>query len=455
MNYQDFLQSKRHSTDYMGFSPLYMPSGSFDYQKAIIERCLKHGRYAGFIDTGLGKTLIQLAVARNCLEKTNKRVLIITPLAVAYQFIDEAQKFDICDPRYSKDGQLLSDIVICNYERLDKFSPDDFDTVILDESSILKNFDGRIKAQITAFLKRVKYRFLFTATPSPNDFIELGTSSEALGYMGYTDMLGKFFTNNENTIDPTKMGTKWVLKGHAQDAFFEWVSSWSMSVRKPSDLGFSDERHILPNLNVNTVEVENRNIVALGDQFEMFAKPSSRLPDVREEQKATIRERCEMAVEKGNSHDTSVFWCNFNDEGSLLSELMPEAKEIKGSMNIDKKEELLVAFQKGEIKKLITKPKITCFGLNWQHCGHTVYFPTFSYEQYYQSIRRFWRFGRVGDVEVDLIYSNGQTKVMQSLLEKAKKADELFSKLNTALNQYSENKYNPFNQEIKLPEFLK
>lgn len=455
MNYQDFIKSKQHSTDYMGFEPVFMPDGAFDYQKYIIEKCLKHGRYGGFIDTGLGKTLIQLTIAQNCLKKTGRKVLIITPLAVAYQFIQEAEKFDICEPKYSKDGNLNSDIVICNYERLDKFSPEDFDTVILDESSILKNFDGRIKSHITAFLKKVKYRFLFTATPSPNDFIELGTSSEALGYMGYTDMLGKFFTNNENTIDPVKMGNKWVLKGHAEKAFFEWVSSWSMSVRKPSDIGFSDDRHILPELITNTVEVDNRNILAMDGQFEMFAKPSSRLTDVREEQKQTITERCEMAAEKAGGHDTSVLWCNFNDEGSLLSEMVKDSHEIKGSMNIDKKEEMLIAFQKGEIKKLITKPKITCFGLNWQHCGHTVYFPTFSYEQYYQAIRRFWRFGRVDPVEVDLIYSNGQTKVIQSLLEKAKKADQLFSNLNTALNLYKEEKYNPFNQEIILPEFLK
>lgn len=455
MNYQEFIKSKQHSTDYMGFEPSFIPSGAFDYQEYIIEKCLKHGRYGGFIDTGLGKTLIQLTIAQNCLEKTGRRVLIITPLAVAYQFIQEAQKFDICEPKYSKDGTLTSDIVICNYERLDKFNPEDFDTVILDESSILKNFDGRIKSHITSFLKKVKYRFLFTATPSPNDFIELGTSSEALGYMGYTDMLGKFFTNNENTIDPVKMGNKWVLKGHAEKAFFEWVSSWSMSVRKPSDIGFSDDKHILPELITNTVEVDNRDILARDGQFEMFAKPSSRLTDVREEQKQTITERCEKAAEKADSHDTSVLWCNFNDEGAMLSDMVKDSHEIKGSMNIDKKEEMLIAFQKGEIKKLITKPKITCFGLNWQHCGHTVYFPTFSYEQYYQAIRRFWRFGRVDPVEVDLIYSNGQTKVIQSLLEKAKKADQLFSNLNTALNLYKEEKYNPFNQELILPEFLK
>ena len=344
--------------------------------------------------------------------------------------------------------------MICNYERLDKFNPSDFDTVILDESSILKNFDGKIKAQVTSFLKRVKYRFLFTATPSPNDFNELGTSSEALGYLGYMDMLGKFFTNNEDTIDPLKIGTKWVLKGHAQESFFEWVSSWSISCRKPSDLGFSDDRHVLPELIVNSVEVDNRDIMASDGQCEMFVKPSSRLNDVRAEQKATMKERCEMAVDVANKHDTSVFWCNFNDEGSLLSELMPGAKEIKGSMDIDKKEELLIAFQRGEIKKLITKPKITCFGLNWQHCNHTVYFPTFSYEQYYQAIRRFWRFGQKNEVICDMVFSNGQTKVIQSLMEKSKKADSLFSQLNKAINEVEVNVNKHYAHTIKLPEFL-
>jgi SNF2 family DNA or RNA helicase len=454
MDYREFVKSKRHSHHLGGFDPVYMPDGAFDFQEEIIERCLKHGRYAGFIDTGLGKTLIQLAIAQNSVIKTNKRVLIITPLAVAYQFIAEAEKFNICNPVYSKDGSLKSDVVICNYERLDKFSPDDFGTVILDESSILKNFDGRIKAQVTAFLKRVKYRYLFTATPSPNDFIELGTSSEALGFMGYTDMLGKFFTNNEDTIKPTSMGTKWVLKGHAEQSFFDWVASWSMSVRKPSDIGFSDDRHVLPNLIVNHVEVDNRNILAIDDQFEMFAKPSSRLTEVRQEQKQTITERCETAADIVHSKERSVIWCNFNDEAALMAELVPDSEEIKGSMNIDKKEELLIGFQKGDIRKLITKPKITCFGLNWQHCNHTVYFPTFSYEQYYQAIRRFWRFGQTQDVTVDLVYSNGQTKVMHSLVEKAKKADDLFGKLNRSVNAVEEKTLDKFKHTIIKPEFI-
>lgn len=454
MDYQQFLRSKKHSSIKAGFDPVYLPKSAFDFQQHIIDQCLIHGRYAGFIDTGLGKTLIELAIARNCAEKTNKRVLIITPLAVAYQFMDEAERFEICKPVYSKEGTLKSDIVICNYERLSKFSPDDFDTVILDESSILKNFDGKIKSQVTSFLKRVKYRFLFTATPSPNDFIELGTSSEALGYLGYTDMLGKFFTNNEDTVKPVNMGTKWILKGHAEQSFYDWVSSWSITCRKPSDLGFSDDRHNLPDLNIRKNEVDNRNILAIDNQFEMFSKPSSRLPEVRQEQRQTIRERCEKAAELAEKSDTSVIWCNLNDEATELNNTVKDAHEIKGSMSIDRKEELLVSFQKGEIRKLITKPKITCFGLNWQHCNHTIYFPTFSYEQYYQAIRRFWRFGQKKAVDVDLIYSNGQAKVIHSLMAKAKKADDLFTMLNRSVNKLNIEQCDNFKTEIIKPAFL-
>lgn len=452
MDYHNFLQSKRHSQGMGGFDPVYMPSDAFDFQEYIIERCLKHGRYAGFIDTGLGKTLIELAIAENHARKSNKKVLIITPLAVAYQFISEAEKFDICEPVYSKDGTLTSKIVLCNYERLEKFDPNDFDAVILDESSILKNFDGRVKARITNFLKRVKYRYLFTATPSPNDFVELGTSSEALGYLGHMDMLGKFFTNNENTVDPVKIGTKWVLKGHAQEIFFDWVSSWSISMRKPSDIGFSDENHILPELLVNKNEVVNRNSLAFDGQVEMFSKKTSTLQHVRQEQSQTIEERCEKAAELAS--DTTVFWCNLNKEAETISKMLPDSQEIKGSMNIDKKEELLIGFQKGEIKHLITKPKITCFGLNWQHCNHTVYFPTFSYEQYYQAIRRFWRFGQKKPVTVDLVYSQGQSKVIESLVEKARKADELFTKLNKSINEHHVSNILTFEKELTKPRFL-
>lgn len=454
MNYNEFLQSKKHSQIDYGIEPKNLNSNLMDYQKHIAEHLIKKGRGAGFIDTGLGKTLIELEVANQYVRKFNKPVLIITPLAVAFQFIKEAEKFSIDDVEYSKDGKFTKKIIICNYERLDKFFPQDFCAVVADESSILKNFDGAIKQQVTTFLKNVDYRFLFTATPSPNDFIELGTSSEALGYMGYTDMLGKFFTNNDDTISPQKIGTKWVLKPHAENDFFAWVSGWSISMRKPSDLGYPDERHILPELNTNNNIVRNDNALCINNQFELFPRPSSRLTEVREEQRQTIDIRCQKAVEIASNKDTSVYWVNFNKEGELIKHLDKNSFELTGSMNLDKKEELLLAFAEGQVKKLITKAKITAFGLNWQHCNHTIYFPTFSYEQYYQAIRRFWRFGQKSKVTVDLVYSEGQEKVIQSLLAKSEKAGQLFDSLNKSINSNFIDEKREFNKPIQLPSFI-
>ena len=203
--YLNFLEKKRHSIGDFGFEPDYFPDSAFDFQKHIIQRAVKKGRMAIFADTGLGKTLIQISIAQNIVNKTNKKVIILTPLAVAFQFVLEAERIGITDIEYSKDGKHTKKIVVCNYDRLHYFNPSDFVGAILDESSILKNFDGKIKAQVTAFVKKIDYRFLSTATPSPNDFIELGTSSEALGYMGYMDMLGKFFRMLiSSRISPTK-----------------------------------------------------------------------------------------------------------------------------------------------------------------------------------------------------------------------------------------------------------
>jgi len=454
MNYNDFIDSKRHRPSKYGIDVGFMPKSMFDYQEHVTRYAIEKGRCAVFLDTGLGKTLIELTVAQNYVEKLNKPVLILTPLAVAFQFIKEAEKFGIGDIAYSKDGKFTSKIVVCNYERLDKFNPDDFGCVILDESSILKNFDGATKAAVTSFMKRVKYRYLFTATPSPNDFIELGTSSEALGYMGYMDMLSTYFANNENNIRPQDIGTKYYLKPHAYNAFFDWVSGWSISMRKPSDMGFSDEKHILPELNINYHSVHNEKNWIVDGQVMMFNIVAKRMSEVREEQKMTQTQRCERAVELSSAHETSVYWCNFNREGELLSEMDKEAHEIHGGMDIDKKEELLLAFSNRDIKKLITKAKMTAFGLNWQHCNHTVYFPTFSYEQYYQAIRRFWRFGQTMPVTVDIVHSDGQKRVVEGLTSKADKMNELFSKLNNQLNAAQERQRENFNKPVTLPSFI-
>ena len=325
--------------------------------------------------------------------------------------------------------------------------------VILDESSILKNFDGATRQAATSFMKKVKYRYLFTATPSPNDYIELGTSSEALGYLGYTDMLTRFFTNNEDTISPQNIGTEWILKGHAKENFFKWVSGWSISMRKPSDLGFDDTKFILPELVTNYHSIKNDNNMVINGQILMFNLTARRLTEVREEQKGTIEKRCAKAFELASQHDTSVYWCNLNKEGDLIKDLDKSAYQIKGSMDLDEKEELLISFFKGDIKKLITKPKMTAFGLNWQHCNHTTYFPTFSYEQYYQAIRRFWRFGQKRKVTVDMIYSDGQQRVLDSLLVKSDNANELFSKLNSNLHANFDIKEKQFTKQIITPKW--
>ena len=455
MKYREFLEGKSQLNGNFGFDPVYIPDYLFDFQKYVVDHKIKKGRCAGFLDTGLGKTAIQLTLAENVIRKTNKNALILTPLAVGHQFITEANKMGIWDISQSKQGGIKNKITITNYERLQHFDPNDFECVILDESSILKNFDGAIKNQITLFIKKVKYRFLATATPSPNDFIELGTSSEALGYMGYTDMLTKFFTNNEDTIKPQNIGTQWILKGHAVDSFFKWVSSWSISMRKPSDLGFSDDKHILPELITNYHSVKNAKNMTVNGQIQLFNQVARRLTEIKEEQRCTIEPRCEKAVEIASNHDVSVYWCNFNKESELLAKLDPSAYEIKGSMNIDKKEELLISFSKGEIKKLITKAKMTGFGLNWQHCPHTVFFPTFSYEQYYQAIRRFWRFGQKNNVICDLVYSDGQKRVLDSLIAKADKANKLFNKLNDNLHSDFKSDIKQFNNEVIKPKFLR
>jgi hypothetical protein len=455
MDYQTFLEKKKHLIGNSGFDPNYIPDIAFDFQKYIIEKAVNKGRIAIFADTGLGKTLIQLSIAENIIRHTNKKVLILTPLAVAFQFILEAEKLGISDIEYSKDGKHSKKIVICNYERLHYFNESDFVGVILDESSILKNFDGKIKSQVTAFVKKIPFRFLSTATPSPNDFIELGTSSEALGYMGYMDMLTKFFKNNQNSVDSTNrnIGEKFYLKPHAEKDFFAWVNQWSIMVKMPSDIGFPNDRYILPKLILNKTIVENQSLIDVAGQIQLFTPIAKSMTEVRHEQKQTELKRCEKAVELADKK-TSVYWCNTNQESSYLKNMDKEAVEIIGSQTIEKKEEILIAFAKGEIKRIITKAKITSFGLNWQHCNHSVFFPTWSYEQYYQAMRRFWRFGQKKDVTIDLVVSDGQQRVLEALQQKTQKAIELHENLTRNVNSVFVHNVKEFNKEIITPKFI-
>jgi hypothetical protein len=453
-DYKKFLETKKHLLGSFGFEANYIPDMAFDFQSEIIKRATLKGRMAVFADTGLGKTLIQIALAQNIVNHTKGKVLILTPLAVAFQFILEAEKLGITDIEYSKDGTHSKSIVICNYERLHYFNKEDFKGVVLDESSILKNFQGKIKTEVTSFVKKIPYRFLSTATPSPNDFIELGTSSEVLGYLGYMDMLATFFKNNQNdTGGRTNIGNKFYLKPHAEKDFFSWVNQWAIMVKMPSDLGFSDEKYILPELIINKHTIKNQSLVNVDGQVQMFTPIAKTMTEVRHEQKSTEYQRCMKAVELAKGK-TSVYWCNTNKESEILKTLDPEAVEIIGSLSIEKKEEILLNFANGKIKRIITKAKMTGMGLNWQHCNHCVFFPTWSYEQMYQAYRRFWRFGQKYDVTVDLVISDGQTRVIEALSQKTEKAKELYKNLVASVNGVFTEKVKEFNQEIKLPKFI-
>jgi hypothetical protein len=273
--------------------------------------------------------------------------------------------------------------------------------------------------------------------------------------MGYMDMLGKFFKNSQNSIDSTNrnIGEKYYLKPHAEKDFFAWVNQWSIMVKMPSDLGFSDERYILPKLHINKHIVENQSMIDIDGQIQLFTPIAKSMTEVRHEQKQTVENRCEKAVELANGK-TSVYWCNLNTESALLKDLDKDAVEIIGSMSIEKKEDILVNFAAGNIERIITKAKMTGMGLNWQHCNHSVFFPTWSYEQYYQAIRRFWRFGQKNEVVIDMVISDGQTRVIEAIQQKTAKAISLYESLTKNVNSTFTDNKKEFNKEILKPKFL-
>jgi hypothetical protein len=423
--YRFFVEGKTHLSGEFGFAPIYRNEHCYDFQNNLIDWGLRQGRAATFADCGLGKTLMQLVWAENVHRKTNKPVLIFAPLSVSAQTVEEADKFGI-DAVRSQDGKFAhgKGIVTTNYERLHHFDPDNFAGVVCDESSILKNFDGAIKDSIVKFMRKVKYRAMFTATPSPNDYTELGNSAEALGDMAYMDMLQTFFKSNDDTLHPAHIGQQWRFKGHAEPHFWRWVASWARAIRKPSDLGFPDDGWVLPKLIENHHEI---NSMPLDGQ--LFAMPVRGLPQEREERKATIRERCDLAAELLSQHDNGVAWCHFNAEADYLADIIPGAVNLSGADSDEAKEEKFIAFKRGQIRFLVTKPKIAALGVNWQHCAACTYFDDYSYEQYYQAVRRFWRFGQKRPVTVHQIGTTSLANVAKSRKRKALAADEMFGRM--------------------------
>lgn len=455
-DYQSFLANKAQLYGKFGFSPHFIPDMAKDFQAHLIEWALVKGRAAVFADCGLGKTLIQLACAENVVRETNKPVLILTPLAVANQTVREGEKFGIECERVS-DGDITgkAKIVVTNYERLHYFDHTQFAGCICDESSILKNVNGKHKAQIIHFMRKMKYRFLFTATASPNDFIELGNSSECLGDLDYFEMLTKYFKNDQNTVNPLSNwegGNKWRFRGHAERDFWRWVCSWARAMRKPSDLGFCDDGYHLPELIMT-----ERSVTARQHNPEyLFALPAFTMEEQRDEQRRSVKERCEAAAEFLSDATTpSVAWCHLNEESTLLKNIIAGAVELKGGDKDERKEEVLDAFQRGEIKCLVTKPKIAGFGLNWQHCAWHSFFPSHSFEQFYQSVRRSWRFGQENDVHVGIISSDGNAGVLANMKRKAANADKLFEQLVQLMNdELAFERINKFTKEVEAPTWL-
>jgi hypothetical protein len=431
-DYSSFLTAKAHEGADGGFEPTFMPAELFDFQQAMAAYAVRKGRAALFEDCGLGKTVQSLVWGQNVVEHTNRPVLYLNPLAVAPQTVREAGKFGIEAAR-SSDGSIPGKLVVTNYERLGAFNPADFAGVICGESSILKSFDGARKAEITEFMRKVPYRLLETATAAPNDYIELGTSSEALGYLGHMDMLNRFFRNDQNNSATRRMygeAPKWRFKGHAELPFWRWVCSWARAARKPSDLGFDDGRFILPALVENEHLVENHNAAS----WRLFNTPAATLPEQREEKKRTIKIRCERAAELVSHDRPAIIWCQFNEEADLLERIIPGAKQVSGSQSDDIKEGRLMDFVDGGFRVLVTKARIAALGLNFQHCAHVVDFPSHSYEQYYQGVRRCWRFGQTKQVTVDTILTEGERKIIENRQRKAEQASAMFDHLIGEMN---------------------
>lgn len=453
MSYQSFIERKCQHGNAVGFDPIWMPDFPYDFQQFLIEWAVRQGRAAIFADCGMGKTPMQLVWAENVVRKTNKPVLIATPLAVGQQIVAEAERFGI-EAKRSRDGKMPTNpnIVVTNYEQLHKYDPAMFAGVVCDESSAIKDAKSERKKTVVEFMRTVKYRLLCTATAAPNDCWELGTSSEALGLLGFRDMITTFF-KQETSKDQHGWGrTKYRFRGHAEQPFWSWVCSWARSLRKPSDLGFDDARFNLPGLNEVDIVVHS----AKTQPGMLFALPARDMREERAERRLNIEERCDKAVEIATSQDgPCVLWCELNPEGDRLASMLDDVVQVKGSMGDDEKEEALIAFSSGQIKRLVIKPKMGAWGLNWQHCSNTVVFPSHSYEQYYQLVRRFYRFGQQNTVNVTRIICEGEANILKNLQRKQRQASDMFDSIVAHMkDSMSLVKADYFPDEERIPSWL-
>lgn len=428
--YRDFINSRSRISGKCGFNASGINRQAKTHQDTVIEFATSHAKTAAFLDTGLGKSFIELEFARLCAEETGKPSLILTPLAVAGQMIREGQKFNIDARKIADQSEVGEGVHICNYEKLQKLSPEKFGCIVLDESSILKSFAGHTRTKLLEAFADTEYRLAATATPSPNDHIELGNHAEFLGVMRQQEMLSKWFINDTSTASQD-----WRLKGHAVDDFWSWVASWSRCATLPSDLGGCDDGYILPEIDRHLHTVAADRMKDIGDGM-LFRIPEMSATSFHAEKRNTLNQRCELAASLATHDNPVTVWCETNDESALLAKMIPGAVELSGSMSPDEKERRLLGFVDGEFRAMVTKPKLAGFGVNWQHCSHAVFASiSFSYEQHYQAVRRSYRFGQEKIVRNDVVISDTEMTIWNIVNEKSKKHDEMKKGMASAMHR--------------------
>jgi len=419
MEYLEFLKHKKKEVDKIGFDADDLNKNLFPFQKKVVSDSLSKGRYASFLDCGMGKTIIQLEIAEQYRKHTNKPSLILAPLVVTQQTINEGEKFGI------DIGYKNSNIEITNYEQIGNLDISKYGCLCLDESSILKNFQGKTRKQIINSFQNTPYRFAFTATPSPNDLMELGNHSEFLGQMKFKNMLSMYFINDMQTVQ------KWRLKGHAEDEFWKWMSKWSVCATRPEDMGFHMDGYALPKLNMFDHKLESSKL----DNDLLFNHLSVNSTNHNRELRRTFDLRMSKTLNLANStNDPVIVWIKHNEESKYLAQHINGAKEVTGSMSGEKKKELLLGFAKGDFRVLVTKPKIAQYGLNYQHCNMQI-FPSldFSFEGTYQAMRRSYRFGQKREVNIHFI----TTDTMQNIVRSIERKQEQFTLMQNKLKRHA------------------
>jgi superfamily II DNA or RNA helicase len=428
-DYRKFIASRAVSSQMKGFKPKPINNMAKAHQIAALDFALNRGKSAAFLDTGLGKSFIELEFAHQCAQETGKPSLILTPLAVAGQMVREGHKFGIDARQIREQSEVGAGVMVANYERLPKLDPAAFGAIVLDESSILKSYAGQTRARIQDAFKAAEYKLAATATPSPNDHTELGNHAEFLGVMRQQEMLSKWFINDTSTASQD-----WRLKGHAQEDFWQWVASWSRCATLPSDLGGDDTGYVLPDIDRRMHEVA-ADRTADTDGL-LFRIPEMSATSFHQEKRLTLRQRCERAAELATHDKPVTVWCETNEESALLAKLIPDAREVRGDMDPDLKEAILLGFADGDFRAIVTKAKLAGFGVNWQHCAHAVFASiSFSYEQHYQAVRRSHRFGQTERVRNDIVISDTERSIWDVINVKGAKHDEMKRRMADAMRK--------------------